>query len=90
MRSGIISASHGYLRFSGNYGLSWASFNSPSSTSNLTGPSAYDLSFDAITVDTSYGPNSRWNGFPLRCLPYLYLLLYTSCAAGISILQLAL
>ena len=33
-----------------------------------TSATAYNLGFNASTVNPSNGPNNRWNGFPLRCL----------------------
>ena len=63
MRSGYVAltVSAGTFRNTGQYGFWW------SSRSYSTTTSAYLLDFNASTVYPS-NYNSRWDGFPLRCL----------------------
>ncbi len=63
VRSGYVDLPNtaGTLRYAGVYGYWWSSRGDAA-----TG--AYYLRFTATGVYPSRGPNSRWNGFPLRCL----------------------
>ena len=93
VRSGNIGTSIGHLGSAGAYGYGWSSM----AMTNVWGVAelgAYYLGFDTADVYSSRGPTNRWYGFPLCCLllkvgPYShYHHLYTSCAAGISMLAM--
>ena len=65
VRSGNVNLDNGSLRNFGRNGNGW------SNTAAVYGvgtwaASAYNLKFDPVTVYPSYGPNARWNGFPVR------------------------
>ena len=68
VRSGLVILGNGALRYFGVNGYGW-SLISVAFTS-VTSAAAYYLDFHASGVGPSYGPNSRWHGFPIRCLAY--------------------
>ena len=68
VRSGVVYLGRGALRYFGVTGYGW-SLISVAFTS-VTSAAAYYLDFHASGVGPSYGPNSRWHGFPIRCLAY--------------------
>ena len=61
MRSGHVNLSLGFLREAGADGRAWSAIAH-------TTPAARYLFFDASELYSSYGPNSRWSGLPVRCL----------------------
>jgi len=63
VRSGYVylPSTAGTLRNAGIDGIYWSSRSGAATY-------AYDLGFNATGAFPSAGPNSRWHGFPLRCL----------------------
>ncbi len=71
MRSGYIDlpgGNDGALRYTNASGHIWSSRGSTVRNDNITALSGYDLHFNVVNVASSFGPNDRWHGFPLRCL----------------------
>ena len=69
VRSGQIYLHDSALRGYGRTGYSWSNI---SVNYSLDMPiTAYDLAFSNLITYTSYGPDNRWNGFPVRCLVIL-------------------
>ena len=70
MRSGYITASLGFLRYTGTYGYNWSEMSSSKRYSEWNVLSAYGLYFNLSETNPSPNPYDRWNGLPLRCLKY--------------------
>lgn len=68
VRSGYVHISTGRAWYLGPYGYEWVASAASKRNDGMTSPSAYNLHFEDNEADPSYGPNSRWNGFPLRWL----------------------
>lgn len=70
VRSGNVNlpgVSGATFRNAGINGYDWSSRASSTRNDGAAIPSAYNLEFNASTVNPSNGPNERWHGFPLRC-----------------------
>ena len=66
VRSGNISLNNGSLRDSGLIGYDWS--RTSVAYYSATSANSYWFDFNASESRPSYGPYSRWYGFPVRCL----------------------
>ena len=69
VRSGsfYLANTAGVLRYAGQLGYWWSS-RGADTVWGSAGLGGYYLGFNANDVNPSNGPNTRWPGFPLRCL----------------------
>ena len=71
VRSGsfyLPGASGATYSYAGVYGRYWSSRGLSTHANGSAIPSTYYLGFNATDVYPSGGPDTRWDGFPLRCL----------------------
>ncbi len=68
VRSGYVLLYLGALRGYGESGYGWP--RSAVAYGSATSANAYPLYFSRSVVNPSYGPLSRWTGYPVRCLVY--------------------
>ena len=71
MRSGYVhlpGVNEATLSFISQGGVGWSSYGASKRYDDTATLSAYYLNFGAMSVNVSRGPDSRWFGYPLRCL----------------------
>ena len=67
MRSGYTAINNGYLKLASRNSDHWSSTASSRLIPDSTTPGAYDLGFNAATVNPLGGPDYRWLAFTLHC-----------------------
>ncbi len=70
VRSGAIGLYYGSLRASGYNSQNWSG-TAANYGMGTWAAAAYNLDFGPSSVNSSHGPDLRWNGFPVRCLVIL-------------------
>ena len=68
VRSGAIHVQMGRLRSLNANGYDWSITASSKHFNRLSTPSSYYLNITIAEIDSSSGPDNRWDAFPLRCL----------------------